>query len=224
MLPLEHRTLNQSVHHRLRSMIESGALEPGSRLDEKALSESLGVSRTPLREAIGKLAQEGLVEHRPYRGNFVRSFTPKQVGDLYEVRKALEGLAVRLAVANMSCEDVNALRGILDAVQEALDRGDMDGYASADQRFHATLARLSGNEVLVEALERLRHRIQMVRAFANRDPDVVQRTAHERPRIVAALEARDGELASRLMEEHIEGVRRSVVAQLEDPTDTNAAS
>jgi DNA-binding GntR family transcriptional regulator len=212
---LDHYTLTQRIYYRLREMIESGSLQPGSKLDEQALADRMSVSRTPLREALGKLAREGIIENRPYRGNFVRTFTAKQVNDLYEVRRALEGLAVRLAVPKLSGEYLRLLRSILDDIQEALERGDMAGYGAADQRFHDTLAQLAGNETLIESIERLRLQIQLVKSIANQDPNVVERTARERPQILAALESRDAELAARLMEEHIEGVRRAVVSQFE---------
>ncbi|RIK35644.1 MAG: GntR family transcriptional regulator [Chloroflexi bacterium] len=211
----QRHTLNQKVYQQLRRKLLRGDLAPDSQLDERQLAEELGVSRTPLREAISQLVKEGIVEHRPYRGNFVRTFTAKQVNDLYEVRKALESLAMRLAIRKLSQEHLEEIRTILDQVQEALDRGDITAYTEADRRFHQAILQITGNETLIESLNRLAAQIQMVRILANRDPEVVERTAQERPRILAALEARDADTAARLMEEHIDGVRRSIVAQLE---------
>jgi DNA-binding GntR family transcriptional regulator len=211
----KNHTLNHSIYESLRQMIASGMLVTGSRIDERAISEQLGVSRTPLREAIAKLAKEGLIEQRPYRGNFVRAFSPKQVNDLYETRMVLEGLAARRAVANLTDAGLAELTAILDDIQDALSRGDMATYSVADQRFHATIAHLSGNETVIESLERLRAQVQLVRLAANRDPELVERTARERPAILAALRERDADRAARLMEEHIDGVRRTVLKQLE---------
>lgn len=210
-----NHTLNHSIYETLRQMIADGTLVTGSRIDERAISEQLGVSRTPLREAIAKLAKEGLVEQRPYRGNFVRAFSRKQVDDLYETRMVLEGLAARRAVANLTDEALAELTAILDDIQEALSRLDMEAFSAADQRFHATIAHLSGNETVIESLERLRAQVQLVRMAANRDPGLVERTARERPEILAALRDRDADRAGRLMEEHIDGVRQTVLRQLE---------
>ncbi|MGH2617820.1 MAG: GntR family transcriptional regulator, partial [Thermomicrobiales bacterium] len=104
MVQLQRRnhTLNHSIYETLREMIAAGQLVSGARIDERAIAEQLGVSRTPLREAIAKLAKVGLVEQRPYRGNYVRAFSPKQVNDLYETRMVLEGLATRRAVENLT--------------------------------------------------------------------------------------------------------------------------
>jgi DNA-binding GntR family transcriptional regulator len=211
----KNHTLNHSIYERLREMIATGTLVTGARIDERAISGQLGVSRTPLREAIAKLAKEGLIEQRPYRGNFVRAFSPKQVNDLYETRMVLEGLSARRAVANLTDEGLAELTGILDDIQHALAQADIVAFSAADQRFHSTIARLSGNETVIESLERLRAQVQLVRLAANRDPDLVERTARERPAILAALRDRDADRAARLMEEHIDGVRRTVLKQLE---------
>ncbi|MGH2560958.1 MAG: GntR family transcriptional regulator [Thermomicrobiales bacterium] len=212
---LEHYTLNERVYRRLREIVISGTIPLGARLDEISLAGELGVSRTPLREAIGRLTQEGLVEYRPYRGNFVRGFTVTRLNDLYEVRKVLEALAIRTAVAKLSDQQLDTLRAILGDVDTALARGDLTAYSAADRRFHAAIADFSGNEILIQSLNRLTDQIQVARVMANRDPHVVERTAHERPRILAALASRDADAAAALMEEHIEGVRRAVVEQFD---------
>ena len=209
MIGLQHQTLVERIYDHLGSMIADGELRPGSRLDERILAERMSVSRTPLREAIGKLTKEGLVEHRPYKGNFVRILTAMQVSDIYEVRRVLEGLAVRLAVPKFTAALVDEVHEALEATEHALAVGDLVRYADADQRFHDIFVRVADNGTLLETLARLRSQIQTIRMIANRDPDIVARTAMERPQIVAALEARDVEGAARLMEEHIAGVSQS---------------
>ena len=215
MSKLERNTLNQHAYSRLRHLLLNGHLPSGAQLDERILAAQIGVSRTPLREAIGHLAKEGIVEYRPYRGNFVRTFTAKQVKDLYQVRKTLESLAMRLAIPKLSQEHITEIGKILEQVGDALARDDMDAYTEADRRFHAAILHVTGNETLIESLERLDAQIQVVRAMANRDPEVVERTAKERPLILAALTARDADAAAHLMEAHIDGVAKAVVAQIE---------
>lgn len=207
--------MNERVLLRLRELIASGVLLPGMQLDEQALADAMHISRTPVREAISRLNREGLVEYRPYKGHFVRSFSAKQISDLFEVRKALEGLAIRLTVSKLTEEHLAQLRRILDAIHGALEQNDLVAYSAADQEFHTVVAQMSENESLIELLNRLGMQIQIMRTIANRDPDVVERTAHERPLILEALERRDAALAAQLMEQHIEGVRQAIVGQLE---------
>lgn len=213
---IEHAPLNQRTYLQLRAFVLSGAVPMGDRLDENSLAKQLGVSRTPVREAIGRLVQEGLVEYRPFQGNFVRLITVDQVRELFEVRCSLEGLAAKLAVGNMTDNAYEAIEEILDEVQAALDKEDMDQYSLADSRFHQAIAVLSGNSTLVEILKHLSAQIQLARLLANRDASVVQRTAHERPLILEALSNRDADAAQRLIENHIRGVLDDLSRQLAD--------
>jgi DNA-binding GntR family transcriptional regulator len=213
---IQHAPLNQRTYLQLRVFVLSGAVPMGERLDENALAKQLGVSRTPVREAIGRLVQEGLVEYRPFQGNFVRLITVEQVRELFEVRRSLEGLAARLAVENMTEETLEEITAILDEVQASLDEGDMEEYSLADSRFHRAIAGYSGNSTLFGLLEQLSAQIQLARVLANRDQSVVQRTAHERPLILAALRERDADAAEQLMKDHIQGVLDALSHQLPD--------
>lgn len=213
-----HQTLNWHVYNDVIRLISSGRYPPGSRLDEQQIAQELGVSRTPLREAISKLVKVGLIEHRPYRGNFVRLFTAKEVFDLYEVRKGLEPMAVRLAIPHLTDESVAELRRILAEIDRALNAGDIDAYGLSDQQFHGVIAELSGNDTLIAMLAQLSGQVQLVRTMANQDPSVVEITAMERPEIVDAMIAGHVTDATRLMEEHIELVQRSTTLRIEAQT------
>jgi len=212
---LMHLPLNKRVSKEVRHRIVSGRASPGSRLDEQALAVELGVSRTPLREAIGRRVKEGLVEYRPYQGAFVRTFNAKEVRDLYTVRRSLEETAIRLATARLTTARLATLREILDEINGALERGDLAEYGEADRRFHETIAGYSDNATLIECLDRLDLQVRIVRTLANRNPEIVARTALQRPLVLAALEARDADRAVALMGEHIESVAQAVVADVE---------
>ena len=214
MAGLQYQPLNQQVYSRLQEMILDGTIRPGEQLDERTLATDLEVSRTPIREAIGQLLGEGIVEYRSNRRSYVREFTVKQVNDLFQVRSTLEALAIRLAMPKISQEIIDKIHHILEEVENALARGDLAAYSDADRHFHHTIVHLTGNETLITALERLSFQIQMIRTIANRDANVVERTHRERPQILKALATRDADLAAKLMEDHIDGVRQAVVAQL----------
>lgn len=211
---LNLKTVNHHVYAKLRQLIVDGEVASGERLDERTLCAALGVSRTPVREAITRLLGDGLVEHRPYQGNFVRRLDAEQVAGVYDVRCALEELAVRQAVSRITPEALGRIRGALDSACEALQAGDMTGFAAADRSFHRIVAECSANEALIGMLDNLDAQIQLVRVLANRDPQFVERTIAERDGILEAFESADGELAARLMRAHIEDAKRTVLRQL----------
>ena len=208
------RTAQQFVLEELRGAITSGALRPGAPIRQDALAARLGVSRTPLRAAIARLAQEGLVVNLPYRGASVRRFTVAEIDGLYEVRAALEALAARKAAARMSADGLATIAALLDEGQAALAAGDVEAYGQADARFHRALAEVAGNPTLTETLDGLRRRIHLFRDLANRQPGLRERTARERELILDALARRDGDGAAALLEQHIDHIRRTVLQQL----------
>jgi DNA-binding GntR family transcriptional regulator len=219
MRSAQHQTLNWHVYNDIVRLISSGHYPPGTRLDESQIADELGVSRTPLREAISKLVKDGLVEHRPYKGNFVRQFTAREVFDLYEVRKGLESMAVRLAIPHLTASSIAELRTILGEIGTALEASDLEAYGFADKRFHDAIAQLSGNQTLISLLAHLSGQVQLIRTMANQDPSIVEITAMERPGIVDAMAAGDVESASQLMEEHIELVQRSTASRIDSGRD-----
>lgn len=212
-----HLTLRERIYEEIVRMIVSGELPSGAPLDEKALTEKLQVSRTPFREAIGTLAKEGLIEIKPYRGFFVRSFSRKETEDLYELRKTLECFAVELAVPQMSDRHIASFERLLDEAVAALHRGDMETYGERDREFHETIAELSGNAALIETLNRLALQIQVGRTIANESKDFAERAARERDDILTAFRARDIKRAVALMHTHISDVQRAVLERFPEP-------
>lgn len=214
-------TLRNRTYDELVQMITSGALPPGSPIDEKALTEALGVSRTPFREAIAILASDGLVDVRPYRGFSVRQFTRKEINDLYLLRRTLECFAIRLAVENISNVDISRLEDALDRGVAALERMDLAEYAIHDAEFHAMIAQLSDSTPLIGVLERLSLQIQMCRVVANRHPGFAEEAARERDAILVALRARDADRAVELLDAHIGHVQRAVLDSLAETEPAN---
>ncbi|WP_105372845.1 GntR family transcriptional regulator [Neorhizobium huautlense] len=209
----QHQTLRERIYEEIVRLIVSGELPSGVSIDEKLLTERLQVSRTPFREAIGTLAKEGLIEIKPYRGFFVRSFSRKEVSDLYELRKTLECFAVELAVPQMSDAHIAGFERILDEAVAALRRGDLETYGARDREFHETIAELSGSAPLIETLSRLALQIQICRAIANESKEFAERAAEERDQILQAFRARDIPQAKALMHAHISDVQQAVLAR-----------
>jgi DNA-binding GntR family transcriptional regulator len=213
-----HQTLRERIYEEIVRLIVSGELPSGVSIDEKLLTDRLQVSRTPFREAIGTLAKEGLIEIKPYRGFFVRSFSQKEVGDLYELRKTLECFAVELAVPQMSDAHIAGFERILDEAVAALRRGDIETYGTRDREFHETIAELSGSAPLIETLSRLALQIQICRAIANESKEFAERAAQERDQILQAFRARDIPQAKALMHAHISDVQQAVLARFKKET------
>ena len=209
----QHQTLRERIYEEIVRLIVSGELPSGVSIDEKLLTERLQVSRTPFREAIGTLAKEGLIEIKPYRGFFVRSFSRKEVSDLYELRNTLECFAVELAVPQMSDAHIAGFERILDEAVAALRRGDLETYGARDREFHETIAELSGSAPLIETLSRLALQIQICRAIANESKEFAERAAQERDQILQAFRTRDIPQAKALMHAHISDVQQAVLAR-----------
>jgi DNA-binding GntR family transcriptional regulator len=222
MQKLRHLTLRERIYEEIVRMIVSGDLPSGAPIDERRMIDLLEISRTPFREAIGTLAKEGLVEIKPYKGFYVRSFSIEELRDLYELRKELEGFATRLAVPQMAAADLAAFEWLLDEGVAALKRRDMATYAERDRAFHERIAQLSGNAALIETLARLDLQIQICRLIANEDRVFADRATRERDEILAAFRARDAERAAGLMRQHITDVQAAVLERFAEREKTAA--
>ena len=198
----------------LRDMVLDGTLPPGERLNEVQLSQALGISRGPLREAIQRLASEGLVEAVTHRGAYVRSFSPNELADFYELRIALETHAVRVAARQAPAESIAELNQLLDETESSMDV-DSTGAYPADQDFHARLARLAAKPPLMNALTEIDRKIQLARARSAHQPRRARTALDEHRAIVAALSARDGDKAATLIEAHLESSLNNALAVLQ---------
>ncbi len=213
---LENLTLWQRAHHHLREEILAGRLQPGTELAEVALSEQLGVSRGPIREAIGRLAAEGLVTVRPRRGAIVRSLSKDEFLELYQVREALEIMAVRLAVPRLGADDFAALQGLIDTMAEHAERGEITEFFEANVAFHAYLLEASGNRKLKELYGQLlgqmgRYRMRSLTLRGN-----LHRSVAEHAAILRAAKRGNTERAAHLMSEHIRVPQQRLKALTDD--------
>ena len=214
--PLENRTLRQQVADHLREEILSSRLAPGDELGEVALARSLGISRGPLREALGQLAAEGLVTIVPRRGAVVKRLTRQEFIDAYQVREALESLAIKLAVPRLTVTERAELHRMCEHMERAAADGDTDGFFEINRQFHARLVHASGNTKLEEVHGQLVAQMGRLMKKSVELRGGTEQSAAEHRAILKAVDAGDPELAARLLEEHIEvpqRVLRSSAAQ-----------
>ncbi|MGO4572356.1 GntR family transcriptional regulator [Microvirga sp. 2TAF3] len=202
--PIARPSLHDAIVTRVRDMIIEGHLAPGSRIHEGNLGNELGVSRTPLREALKFLASEGLVELSPGRGAVVRQFSPKDVHDSLVVLGDLEGLAGRLACEHATDAEIKEVRDLHDRMMEMYASRDRLPYFKLNQNIHSAILRLSKNEALAYVHGILQARLRRIRYIGNEGPEKWAGAVADHEEIISALEARDAERLSRVLNAHME--------------------
>lgn len=201
------------AYARLRADIVNGLISPGAPLQEAALSSRLGISRTPLREAIRRLAEEGLVEVLPYRGARVTNLDVRRLEDLFDLREAIEGMVARLAATKMRPAEVVRSRQSLRAGLRDLAR--RPAYRAPAFDFHREVLRSAGNSELTDAARRLYARLLLARTISGAFQERAGEAAREHLRILRAIARRDPDAAERLMRRHIRRSRENLLRFVE---------
>ena len=203
MMDYKTVSLSDQVFEHLESDILSGKYERGQIITELQLCSELGVSRTPIREALRRLFQEHLIEDTP-KGTMVLGITPKDYRDMSEIRLRIEELAVRGFVKNADGDSLKALNEAVDFQEFYLARGDVDQLKSLDGRFHEIIYAGCGSMILRDTLSPLHKKIQQYRRNALRTPERATHSVKEHREILEAIQKRDADLAAERMQQHIE--------------------
>ena len=200
----EYLPLRDVVFNTLREAILRGELKPGERLMEIQLANKLGVSRTPIREAIRKLELEGLVLMIPRKGAEVAQITEKSLRDVLEVRRALENLAVQLACLRMSPQTLADLKAAARAFEEILGGEDVTAVAEADVAFHDVIYMATDNQRLISLLNNLREQMYRYRVEYLKKKECHKQLLWEHQEIIRAIEAWEIDVATKITEQHID--------------------
>ncbi|MDH7576569.1 MAG: GntR family transcriptional regulator [Bacillota bacterium] len=214
LLPVKldtYKPLREVVFETLREAIINGTLRPGERLMEIQLAEELGVSRTPVREAIRKLELEGFVVMVPRKGAYVAGISLKDIADVFEVRASLEALAAGLAAERITGEELEELERILVRKAKIIEEENLSLFVESDSKFHDTLYQMSRNQRLIQILSNLRDEIQRFRAVSLAYPGRMREALEEHRKIVEAIAERDVIQAQALAREHIENAENSLL-------------
>jgi len=203
--------LHAAGAERLRAMIVRGELAPGEKLNERVLAERLGISRTPLREAIKSLASEGLAELHPHRGACVAAIDANRLREVFVVLAALESLAGELACRHASALQRAELRAVHYAMLLHHARGELAQYFECNQRIHALLVEAAGNTALLQSWRALNAQVQRVRFMANRTQGRWDQAIAEHEALLAAFEAGEATRLAALLREHLEHTRARVL-------------
>jgi DNA-binding GntR family transcriptional regulator len=213
-----YKPLRELVFESLREAIISGALPPSERLMEIQLAEEMGVSRTPVREAIRKLELEGLVVMIPRKGAYVAGMSIKDIVDVFEIRGALEGLAAELASERVTDEELESMERYLVKISEEIESGDLSMVVETDTDFHTLIYKASRNARLSQIISNLREQIQRFRTTSLSFPGRMKIALEEHRKIVEAISSRDGELARKLAQEHIENAENTMMNMIQHDT------
>jgi DNA-binding GntR family transcriptional regulator len=193
----------ESVCEQIRKKIIRGEYPPGSPLSEIPLSREYGVTRARIRQALQKLEEESLVERFPYRGAFVKSITPKELQEIFEMREALESMAARLAARRRDEETLKALQLLFEKYRKSSATSHLQKKIEIGERLHQFIVESSKNGKIIEAMQRLRFPIMRIWEVGFRIPDRIQNAFREHLAILRAIAEGKEALAERTMREHI---------------------
>lgn len=197
------KILYQEVADQLRSMIRSGELKAGEWIDEVRLTDELGISRTPLREALKVLVAEGLLRLEPRRGCFVNELSARDIDDIFPLMAMLEGRCAYEAARKVSDADLERLEPLHEDLRRFAELGDIDLYYEANARIHEAIQDLADNRWLSDLIENLRQVISLSRHRSLAHPGRIRESCAEHLAIFAALKARDAEGAEAVTRKHL---------------------
>ena len=209
---IEHKSISlaDQVFEHLETDILSGKYQKGESLTESKLSAELGVSRTPIREALKRLEQEHLIEESP-TGMTVVGISKKDLDDIFKIRGALEGKAAEMAAKNHTEEQLSIVREALEFQEFYLVKHDPDRIKSMDSRFHETIYKMSGSTVFYDVLVPLHKKLLKYRKASVSESSRAEASVAEHRAIYEAIAARNGELASKLTIEHLNNAYKNMI-------------
>ena len=206
------KSLEESVYLTLEEEILSGKLKKGDSLTETALSSRLGVSRTPLRAAMHRLAEEGLIEVVANRGAVVVGIGDEELVDIYKIRIRLEGLASAEATKRINEDDLKKLRDSVELSEFYISKQDAEHLKELDSEFHSIIYKVSGNRLLCKTLTELHRNIQFYRKRSLAVADRLEKSVAEHREILSAIERGDAEAADRLTSAHVEAALNNLLS------------
>lgn len=208
-----HRPLREIVYEQLKMQILTGKIVPGTRMMEVELADEMGVSRTPVREAIRKLEKEGLVTIEPRRGAYASDISVKDMVDTLEVREDLEGLAAALASERMTEEQIEELRQINQGYSDAIQNSDTEKIIDFDEKFHRHIVACSGNKTLMQLSETVQELALRFRYLYYDDFSRYANMPVEHKQIIDAIVSGNAELARETGASHVKRLKEFVVRE-----------
>lgn len=206
-------SLRGKVFTQLENDILNGKYKPGDSLIETRLSDELGVSRTPIREAIRQLELEGLVQSIPNKGAIVKGISAQDIEDIYTIRMMIEGLAARWAAEKITPEELEELTETVEFEEFYTQKNDTSHLLKVDSKFHEIIFRASKSKPLMHTLSTFHHYVQRARNASFETPGRAQKALQEHKAILQAIMERDAEKAERLTTEHVRNASSNLLRQ-----------
>jgi DNA-binding GntR family transcriptional regulator len=199
MHKVSRKRLSDQIYGIIKEMIAAHRFQPGSRVNIEQITKEVGASRTPVWEAVHRLMQEGLLVNIPNRGVFMASLTPTMALELYMVREALEGLAARLSVQNITDQAIVEMAKCFDEQQEVVQQADLVGYSKLDFMFHSIMYESCGNRILQEMLESIKNKMRPVSLHIT---PILSNLYEDHRKILEAFKARSADMAEKAFRDH----------------------
>jgi len=212
-------SLRNKVFKYIKTQIINGAYGPGDTLLESKLSDELGVSRTPIREAIRLLEMEGLVETTTKKGAVVLGISPKDVEDIYAIRQLVEGLAARWAAERLTDHELKELQKIYELMEFYAQKHDVEEMAELDNRFHQMIYEIAGSKILYLTLHNLHQYVQLARLKSLSVQNRLPQTLAEHHAILEAFRGKDADTAEKAMADHVKMAYLNIQRHRDNPGD-----
>lgn len=208
-----HKPLREMVYEELKMQILTGAIVPGTRMMEVELAKEIGVSRTPIREAIRKLEKEGLVTIEPRRGAYASQISTSDMVEILEVRQNMEGLAAYFAASRMTPQQFIELKEVSDKYNESVAQGNMEDMIKYDTRFHRIIVESCNNKILVQMIEQLQELVLRFRYIYYDNFKRAENMPEEHKQIMEAIKSGDADAAREAADVHIDRLKELVIRE-----------
>ena len=207
----DYKPLRDVIFDTIRKAITTGELKPGERLMEVTLAKKMGVSRTPVREAIRRLEIEGLVKMTPRKGAYVANLTIKDIIDVLEIRASLDSLATALSAQRATQNDIRELKQIHNQFEKVVKAENLQGSIKRDVEFHEVIYRSSGNEKLIQISNNLREQFHRFRVMFLKDMVSPKELIKEHFNILESIEKKDSKLSAKYAKIHVENQKKVII-------------
>lgn len=210
----EPKLLSEDIADSIKTAIIKGKFKPGEKISEGDLAESMGISRTPLREAFRKLENEGFIKIIPRKGAVVANIDAEEAINLYEIKSTLEGLAARLAAANMKEKDISKLEKVNDELKELIDKNDLESFYRVHTRFHEGFVKLCGNKRLVNMISNLNDHFNRFGIISLTLPGQFENAIQQHAEIIEAFKSGNEDLVEKKVKTNVMTGGRVLVQHL----------